>query len=210
MQKSLVGMLAVVGTLAVAAPAMSQACIGNPNGALGVFAGGRAATSDGDQRFGVEGGLRIPGGIGVSAGLDIYQGEDGADDVNEFFVRGALETASLGLFVGPRVSACPTLEVRRAEIDEFGSFTRIPVGVGIAAQLSTLIGPSIHGYAVPQVVFSRFSSDSDLVDDETETDLGIRGGAILGFGTFYLGGEVGHVFRDETDPSVTLRAGLKL
>jgi hypothetical protein len=206
MRKSLAGLITTAATLAVTQVAAAQICAGNPNGALGLFFGGRAATSDGEQRFGAEAGIRIPGGLGVSAGVDVYTA---GEDVNEYFARAALETASLGFIIGPKISACPVLEARHAELDG-GSLTTVPIGVGVGAGLSTLIGPSVQGYVIPQVVIARASFDDDALDDETDTNFGFRGGAMLGFGTFFLGGEVEHVFRDGAEPVFGVRAGFRL
>jgi hypothetical protein len=207
MHKRLVCLMAAAATLSLASQASAQICAGNPNGALGLFVGGRAATSDGEQRFGVEGGVRIPGGLGVAAGIDRYTE---GDDVDEYFGRVALETTSLGLIIGPKVSACPTVEVRHASIEDVGSLTTIPVGIGIGAGLSTLVGPSIQGYVIPELVFSRASFDDSALDDETDTNFGFRGGAMLGFGTFFLGGEIEHVFSDGAEPAFGVRAGFRL
>lgn len=209
MRKSFVGVLAA-GALALAAPASAQICAGNPNGALGVFVGGNAQITN-EDRFGAEAGLRIPGGIGVSAAVDVFPGEDGGDDVTAYSGQLALETAALGLpLVGPRASLCPVVGLSHADIDGTGTITSIPLGIGLGASLSTLVGPSVQGYVIPQVVFTKVDSDVPATDDEDSTDFGARLGAVLGFGTFYLGGEVQHVFRDEADPAVSVRVGLKL
>jgi hypothetical protein len=210
MRKHLVGCIALAGTLTLAGGASAQICAGNPNGAIGAFVGAQAGSHDGETDFGAEGGLRVPGGLGFSAGLNIHQGEDGADDVTEYRAGVAMETASLGLMIGPRVSACPQVQVRYASVDDLGSVTSIPVGFGIGTSLSAGIGPSVHGYVIPQVVFTRFNSDNDLLDDESETDFGFRTGAIVGFGTMYLGGEIEHVFQDDADPRFGIRAGIRL
>jgi hypothetical protein len=206
MRKSLVSLLAVAA-LTVASSAEAQICAGNPNGALGLFFGGRAATNDGDSRFGAEGGVRIPGGLGVSAGVDVYTA---GHDTNEYFGRVAMEAASLGLMIGPKVSACPQVELRHADVDGLGTLTTVPIGIGIGAGLSTLVGPSVQGYVIPQVVTSHASFDDDALDDDTSTHFGFRGGAMLGFGTFFLGGELEHVFSHDAKPTFGLRAGLRL
>jgi hypothetical protein len=206
MHKSLVGMMAA-GALAVASPAAAQICAGNPNGALGVFVGGLVQVTEGD-RYGAEAGLRIPGGLGVSAGVALLPGEGNAEDVTQYSGQLALETASLGMpLFGPKISACPMVGVSRADVEGVGELTTIPVGFGIGGSLSTIVGPSVQGYVIPQVVFTHVA---EAGDDENSTDFGARLGAVLGFGTVYAGGEVGHVFRDEADPTVTIRLGLKL
>jgi len=206
MRKSLVSLMATVATLSLANGASAQICAGNPNGPLGLFFGGRAATSDGDSRFGAEAGVRIPGGLGLSGGVDVYTA---GDATNEYFGRAAMEVASLGLMIGPKVSACPQIEARHADLGD-ASLTTVPIGIGIGAGLSTLVGPSVQGYVIPEVVVTRASFDDPAIDDDTSTNFGFRGGAIVGFGTFFLGGEIEHTFRDGAEPVFGLRAGIKI
>jgi hypothetical protein len=209
MRKHLVSCMALAGTLTLTAAAGAQICAGNPNGGLGAFVGGQVGSHDGETDFGAEGGIRVPGGLGLSAGINLHQGEDGADDVTELRGGAAMEIASLGLMIGPRVSACPQIQVRHASIDEVGSYTQIPIGFGVGGSLGLLVG-SLQGYVVPELVISRFEFDDEELDSESETDFGIRAGAVAGFGTFYLGGEIEHIVQTDSEPRFAVRAGFRL
>jgi len=206
MRIRLLGLVAA-GVLAAAGPIPAQICAGNPNGEYGLFLGGSAQLS-GDEHLGAEVGLVTPGGLGISGGLNRFSGESDAEDVTQYVGRLALETRALGIPVGPRISLCPQAGVAYTSTSE-GSVASIPLGLGLGATFSPLIGPSLQGYVIPQVVLTRIDSDVPAVDDADSTDFGARVGAFLGTGSLYVGGEWVRVFRDDSDSSFHLRVGLR-
>lgn len=71
---------------------------------------------------------------------------------------------------------------------------------------------TISPYVIPQIVYTQFDPDDDNLGADSESDIqyGVGGGAILGFGTFWLGGTVAHVFEEGVDPTFGIRAGIRL
>lgn len=210
------GFLAAAATLAFAATADAQVCAGYPTGDRGLYFGARADFPEDLDSYGVEANYNFSGPLGVYGGLNVvsFDGEgEGEDDESEdeIYAGLALEVASLGMMIGPRVSVCPVVEGRFMDFEGLGSSLRIPIGLGVGASLG-VPGIPVHGYVQPQLVISRFNFDDDLGledDSETETDFGLKAGANVGFGMFSIGGEVRHVFVDEADPVFGIRAGIR-
>jgi hypothetical protein len=63
-------------------------------------------------------------------------------------------------------------------------------------------------YAIPQIVVTRFAPDD--FDAENEFDFGFRIGGLAGFGMFFGGVEVEHIFQPHADPLFGIRAGIRL
>lgn len=205
--------LAAVATLAFAGTAQAQVCAGFPTGDRGLYFGGRVDFPDGGDSYGVEANYNAAGPLGVYGGLDVASAE-GVDDSDQNIYRAGLafEVASLGLMIGPRVSACPVVEGRYASREGFGSVLQVPIGLGVGANLGLPLLPSLAGYVQPQLVITHFNVDDDLpldVEDETETDFGVKAGVMAGFGLISVGGEVQHVFVDGSDPMFGIRVGLR-
>jgi hypothetical protein len=194
------GILAAAAAVVLAAPANAQICAGYPTGDRGMYFGGRADFPENFNSYGVEANYNFSGPLGVYGGLNVLSSDDeepGDEDDNEdeLYAGVAFEAASLGLMIGPRVSACVVGEVRNISDDDV-SYTEFPIGVGIGASLG-VPGVPVSGYVQPQVVITRISVDD--LDDETETNFGIKAGATLGLGMFTVGGEVRQLFIDEDE-----------
>jgi hypothetical protein len=214
MKKSVAGLFAAVATLTFASTAQAQICAGYPSSDRGFYFGARADFPKDLDSYGVEANYNFSGPLGVYAGLNVLSGEDeadGDDSLDELYAGVAFEAASLGLMIGPRVSACAVGEVRNISEDGF-TYTEIPLGIGIGASLGIPL-VNAAGYVQPQVVFSRASI---LDQDESDTNFGIKAGATLGLGLVTVGGEVRHMFlsddaisiRDET--TFGIRVGIAL
>jgi hypothetical protein len=203
--------LAAVATVAFASTAQAQICAGFPTGDRGLYFGGRADFPDGGDSYGVEANYNASGPLGVYGGLDVVSADGGGDDQNIYRAGLAFEVASLGLMIGPRVSACPVVEGRYASQEGLGNVLQVPIGLGLGANLGMPLLPSLAGYVQPQLVITHFNPDEDLplVEDETETDFGVKAGVMAGFGLISVGGEVQHVFVDGADPMFGVRVGLR-
>lgn len=206
-------LLAAVATAALAGSAQAQVCAGFPSSDRGFYFGGRADFPEGGDSYGVEAAYNAAGPLSVFGGLNVVSAEDAGDDdesVNVFRVGAAFELASLGMMIGPQVSVCPVAEVNWFSEDDV-TLMQIPIGIGVGADLGLPVGPSVSGYAVPSLVVTRLDVPDDaLIEDETETDFGIRAGVNVGFGIITVGGELQHVFVDEADPVFAIRAGIRL
>jgi hypothetical protein len=206
------GFLAAVATLALAGSVEAQICAGFPTGDRGMYFGGRADFPDGGDSFGVEANYNASGPLGVYGGLDVVS-VDGVDDSDQNIYRAgvAFEVVSLGMMIGPRVSACPVVEAKYTSEEDVGSVLQVPIGLGLGANLGLPLLPSLAGYVQPQLVVTHVNFDEDipLVEDETETDFGVKAGVMAGFGLISVGGEVQHVFVDGADPVFGVRVGLR-
>lgn len=209
------GFLAAVATVAFASTAQAQICAGFPTNDRGMYFGGRADFPEDVDSYGVEANYNFSGPLGVYAGLNVLSEDGDAEDEeseDEIYGGLAFEVASLGLMIGPRVSACPVVEARYIDFEGLGTYTQIPIGFGVGASLGIPMLPSASAYVQPQLVITRLNFDDDLTDadTETETDFGLKAGANVGFGLITVGGEVRHVFVDEADPVFGIRVGIRL
>jgi len=182
-------------------------CASYPTVDRGFSLGGRVDFPDGGDSFGVEASFNPAGPLSVFGGLNVInldvvdnEGED------QFFAGIALETPSLGAMLGPRFSVCPQARFEYVDTDA-GSLTSIPVGLGLGATLATSPGgPTVSPYVIPQVVFLR----SDIGNaDSSDTQFGLRGGALVTFGMFFLGGEANFLGGDNSDTTLGIRAGVR-
>jgi hypothetical protein len=205
MRKSTVGILAAVAAVGFAQAAEAQLCAGFPSSQRGFYFGGRIDFPSGDNTLGVEAAYNAAGPLAVFGGLNVIDHGDHSD--NQFRVGAALEVAQLGAFIGPRVSACPTAEVRWIS-DDGDTFMEIPVGLGIGADLGLPAGPSVSGYVIPQIVFARLSGEG--FDTVSSSDFGVTGGVMVGLGQIVVGGELRHVFISGADPVFGIRVGIRL
>jgi hypothetical protein len=210
MKKSVAGLFAAVATVAFAGTAQAQICAGYPSSDRGFYFGGRIDFPDEADSYGVEANYNFSGPLGVYAGLNVLSAEqeDGADDesLDELYAGVAFEAASLGLMIGPRVSACAVGEVRNISEDGFG-LTQIPLGVGVGASLG-IPGIRAAGYVQPQIVFSRVEFAGATSD--FQNDFAIKAGVMGGLGLVTVGGEVRHFFVDDAETTFGIRVGIAL
>jgi hypothetical protein len=210
MKKSVAGLFAAVATLAFAGTAQAQICAGYPSSDRGFYFGARADFPDETDSYGVEANYNFSGPLGVYAGLNVISAEDGEEgednSLDELYAGVAFEAASLGLMIGPRVSACAVGEVRNISEDGFG-LTQIPLGVGVGASLG-IPGIRAAGYVQPQIVFSRVEFGGETSD--FENDFAIKAGVMGGLGLVTVGGELRHFFIDEAETTFGIRVGIAL
>jgi len=213
MKKIAVGILTAVSAVTFVGTAGAQICAGYPTADRGLSFGARADFPDNKDSFGVEASYNASGPLSVFGGLDVVSTE-GVDDSDRdtYFVGAALETPSIGAMIGPTVSVCPQAQFRYTDIVG-GSAYDIPIGLGFGTTLgSSLGGAAISPYVIPQLVIRRLEGD-DIGgadgDSESDTYFGVRGGALLGFGQVYVGGEVNFLAGDNSDAVFGIRAGLR-
>ncbi|HYJ78741.1 MAG TPA: hypothetical protein VEW03_03990 [Longimicrobiaceae bacterium] len=214
MKKTTVGILAALAAVTAASGASAQICAGFPTGDRQFTFGANLLFPEGAEAgdiWGVEVSYNAQGPLGFFGGVTFF--DDGEDSEQSFGAGVAWELVSLGAMIGPSVSACPVVSFEYLDIDGFGSALAVPVGVGFGTNLSAGPGFSLSPYIIPAVIFSQFNPDDDLfpgADSESDTNFGIDGGVLLGFGTFFIGGTIQHVFQDDADPTFGIRAGIRL
>jgi hypothetical protein len=210
MKKSTVGILAAVAAIGFSQAAEAQICAGFPASERGFYFGARVDFPAGfDNSIGVEAAYNAAGPLSVFGGLNVLAHDDDGETHrdNQFRVGAAFELPALAAMMGPRVSTCPTVEARWIS-DHGATFMEIPVGLGIGIDLGTPAGPAIGAYVQPQLVIARFSAEG--IDAVTETNFGVTGGAMVGFGMFRVGGEIRHIFETGFDPVFGIRFGISL
>jgi hypothetical protein len=205
--------IAVLAAATLAGSAQAQVCASYPTVDNGFSLGGRIDFPENGDAFGVEGSYNARGPVSVFAGLNVLSLGVGSEGEDLFFAGLAFETPQLAGLLGPTISACPQVRVEFADFNGV-NFLRVPVGLGFGATLATSpAGPTISPYVVPQVVFTQVSDDNN--NDESETEFGVRGGAVLTLGMFYVGGEVNFIGGDfnitggGSDATFGLRAGVR-
>jgi hypothetical protein len=204
--------IAALAAATLAGSAGAQVCASYPTVDGGFSLGGRIDFPSDLDSFGVEGSYNPVGALSVFGGLNVLSG-DGDDDGEDVFFAGlAFETPRIAGMMGPRASACPQVRLEYADFDGI-TFLRVPVGLGLGATFATSpAGPTVSPYVIPQVVFTRL--DVDGVDD-SETEFGVRGGALVTFGMFFVGGELNFVGGDfnitggGSDTTFGVRAGVR-
>lgn len=204
MKRNIVGIVAAVAAVGFAQVAEAQICAGFPSSERGFYFGARADFPEDLDSFGVEANYNAAGPLGIYGGLNVISLEGFEDsDFNFFNVGVAFEVASLGAFIGPQVSVCPVVEFHTTDLDDTGY--AIPIGLGFGGDLGTP-ALSIQPYAVPQL----FIINSGGTNSENSTEFGFRGGVMVGLGMFTVGGELQHIFEENSDPVFGIRAGIRL
>lgn len=203
--------IAALAAATLAGSAQAQVCASYPTVDGGFSLGGRIDFPDDLDSFGVEASYNARGPLSVFGGLNVVSVE-GVDDsgTDVPFVGLAFETPQIGALLGPTVSACPQARFEYIDV-EGGSGFNLPVGLGFGATIATSpAGPTISPYVIPQLVYSRFELDDELGGaSDSDTNFGVRGGALLTFGMFFVGGELNFLAADESDTAFGLRAGVR-
>jgi hypothetical protein len=202
-----ISLLASLAALALAGNATAQVCNGFPTvdgqASLSVLAN---FPKDIDE-FGVEGSYDLAGPLAVNAAY-IRDSADGSS-LNTFRAGASFDvTPALRTVVPATVSVCPTASVAYTHFSGI-TLLAIPVGVGVGATLpmGTDGRSALMPYVVPEVVIARISGGGDSAH---ETNFGLRGGAMVSFSQFFVGGEVNKVFTSGSDPVFGVRLGVKL
>lgn len=204
-----VGFFTFVAVAAYAPIAVAQACVGFPTVDRQFTFGGALGFPDGGKEYGVEVSYNLPGPATVFGGMDIYSPDVG-DSRDMFFAGAAFDLLSVPLGDGgTALQVCPTAQVGYFSTDGYSAL-QVPVGVGIGTTIAVSPSAQLTPYVVPQLVMSRSSFDSAEIDSDTSWDAGLRAGAVVGFGMFYVGGELERIFVDGADTSFGIRAGIRL
>jgi hypothetical protein len=213
MKKASATLVAAALAATVVSTAEAQICAGFPTGDRQFTFGARIDFPEAADQWGVEASYNFMGPLALYGGLNVVSLDAGGEDQEVFRLGAALEIPSAGASLGAGASVCPVVELNYQELSNGNRFA-IPVGLGLGTSLTMGPGVGVMPYVIPQLFITRFDFDDDLPlapDDRTDTDFGIRGGLLLGFGTFFVGGELNHLFVDNgPDPSFGVRAGIRL
>lgn len=224
MKKISAGLLALAAT-AFAGTAQAQICAGFPTVDRQFSFEANLLAADGvdlGDVWGVEASYNAAGPLAVFGGLTVQSGN--GDDLETYNVGLAFDLPSLGAALGPAISVCPTARLSYTDLGELeiipgstvsASAIQVPLGIGFGTDLSAGTGFSVSPFVIPALYVTRVSFDAEGIpgvedEDETETDFGLKGGLNLGFGTFFVGGTIEHIFQDESDPVFGIRAGIRL
>lgn len=214
MKKTSVSFLAAAAALTIAGTASAQVCAGFPTLDGQFSLAGVANFPDEVDEFGVEGSYNLAGPLALNAGY-LRASVDEAS-ANTFRVGAAFDITSM---VGPQpaaISLCPVASfdyiTYSDEFDAvFGGETTgqaIPVGLGFGTALPVGATSSLQPYIIPQVVFGRLKVGDESSDWENE--FGLRGGANVTFGQFFVGAEVNKLFEDGSDAVFGIKGGIRL
>lgn len=208
MKLTRVGFFTFVAVAAYAPIAAAQVCVGFPTMDRQFSFGGALGFPDGGKEYGVEVSYNLPGPASVFGGMDIYSPDGDGDSQDVFFAGAAFDLLNVPLGTGGNaLQVCPTAQVGYSSFDDF-SLLSVPIGVGVGTTVAITPTAQLMPYVVPQLVMSRFSGDD--FDSQTEWDFGARAGAVVGFGMFFVGGELERIFVDGADTSFGIRAGIRL
>lgn len=213
MRKITAGILPVLALACSAATAGAQVCAGLPT-VDGQFSfGGSVHFPRNADQWGVEASYDAEGPYSVFGGVTVVSGEDGGGSDDAVGLGGAYVVRSSPL--GPRAQVCPTASVGYNNSPGLGTATSLALGVGVgsAAPATATERASFHPYVLPQVVFSQFQADDDSplpVEDGGDIVFAISGGVLVGFGSFWVGPVAAFVLEDGADPTIGIRAGIRL
>lgn len=208
MKAKRVGFLTIVAIVAYAPIAAAQACVGFPTLDRQFSFGGSLGFPDGAKRYGVEVSYNLPGPASVYGGMTILSPDGDGDSQDTFFGGAAFDLASVPLGAGGTVlQVCPTAEVGYSSLDG-GSILSLPLGVGVGTTVALTPTAQLLPYVIPQFAMTRISIDD--FDSHSEWDFGLRAGGVVGFGMFYVGGELQRVFVDNAETQFGIRAGIRL
>jgi len=211
MKKSTALSLAVIAIAGSAGTARAQICAGFPTVDRQFTLGSSIHFPENLNQLGIEGSYNFVGPATLFADVEFVSLEDGDASEEIFQVGAAFELPSVGAALGSGASACPVLAVSYAPVEDVGTLWGVSAGFGLGGSWSSGSSFTISPYVIPQVSFSRFSAEgNDPDDDDESTDFAVTGGVLLGFGNFWVGPTVGHVFVDGADPVFGIRAGIRL
>jgi hypothetical protein len=197
--------LAAAAVAAFSGPARAQACNGFPTGPGQYSVAGVANFPSGFDEYGVEASYHFANPAAVNGGW--LHDSGGGETLDHFRIGASWDLAPLNLGGGTPISVCPVASLDYASKNG-ASESVVPLGVGLAisvpvsADRSTLLQP----YVVPAAVIDHVSGGG-LSD--TQTNFGLRGGATLSFGSFYVAGEVNKVFVTDSRAVFGVKVGFR-
>jgi len=184
--------LAAALAAGISGSAAAQVCNGFPTSPGQYSVAAVANFPKGYDEFGVEASYHFSGPLAVNGGI-LHDSDDG-DSLDHLRIGGSWDLAPLNVGMSSPLSVCPVASLDYVSQDDV-TLMSIPVGVGFGLSLPLGADPSgrVMPYVVPALVIDRLS---DPVDAVTETNFGLRGGAIVAFKSFFVAGEVNKVFAD--------------
>lgn len=207
MRRTGVGIFALLAVAVYAPSAAAQVCAGFPTLDRQFSFGASLGFPDEGDRYGVEASYNVQGPAAVFGGLQIDSPEGEGDSNDTFFAGGSFDLMRLPMGSDSLIF-CPTARVGYSSNDFFSTLS-VPIGIGIGTTISLTPAAQLMPYVVPQIVMNRYSPEGGG-ESETNWDFGIRGGAMVGVGMFFIGAEIDHIFVDGADAQFGIRAGIRL
>ncbi|HEV7588013.1 MAG TPA: hypothetical protein VGO40_07755 [Longimicrobium sp.] len=191
---------AAAALLLVAGSAGAQVCAGFPAPEGRGTAGGLANFPRGYQQYGWEGSSNLQGPLALNGGI-LGAFNNGA---SLFTLRGGVAIKVDSIARLPGLSICPNL---RVDFSSRSGYTlwQVPIGLGLGATLPLGRETALTPYVIPALVWQQLSAGTG--NSVSESDFGVRGGANLGFGRFYLGGTVEWIQAPGTRAMFGVRGG---
>lgn len=207
LKKTSVSLAAALAALTFAGTAHAQVCNGFPTMDRQFSIAGVANFPEDIDEFGAEASYNLAGPLGLNASY-LHASADGGGSANTFVGGASFDVTSL---IGPApavVSLCPTASFAYSDLGDDFTVYSLPIGLGFGTSLPMSGTTSLQPYVVPQIVFGKVKVGD--VSSDWENDFGLRGGANLTFGQFFVGGEVNTLFADETNTTFGVKAGIRL
>jgi hypothetical protein len=191
-----------------AGEARAQICAGFPTADREFSFGGEIAFPENANFYGVEGNYNAAGPFAFSVGIGRLSFDNSDTDLTVFNAGAAFDFSFAGTPSRPYFSVCPLVEIEYAKEGDV-SVRSIPIGVGVGSSFPIGAGGTntFMPYIIPAIVFSRVEVE-DLGSD-SDSNVGLKLGALFGFGRFYAGAEMSHVFDTDSDPTFGVRVGVK-
>lgn len=206
MKKTSVSFLAATAALTFAGTASAQICAGFPTMDGQASLAAVVNFPEDLDEFGVEGSYNLAGPLALNAG---YLRTDAGDATANSFTGGA--SFDITSMVGPQpasISLCPVASFTYTNFgDDLSAYT-VPVGLGFGTSLPIGATSQLQPYVIPQLVLGRLNLGGESSD--WENDFGLRGGANVTFGQFFVGAEVNTLFVDGSDAVFGVKGGIRL
>jgi hypothetical protein len=204
-RKGLISALAVavlVGALPSAAQA--QACLGSPGGPGQLSLSGTVGFPENATSYGAAALYNARGPIAVFGSFTLTNPDHaGLKNITTFGGGAALDLSEASVRLAEGLSVCPNVSASYSRLN-FGllevdaSTFSVPLGLAFGSTLalgesSTTLTPWVN----PQFLYSRVSVKA-AGDSESDSDtyVGVVGGATVGFGPFFVGGSVSKLFEE--------------
>jgi hypothetical protein len=142
--------------------------------------------------------------LGANYTLTTFDSELGdVPSMNQVGLSGAYEFSTPAAAGAPSLALCPVVGATYAKWDQLDVFS-VPVGAALGVAVPVADGAvTLNPYAVPQVVWSRASTDGA---SDSNTDFGFSAGANAIFNKFLVGGALSKV--GDSDVVFGIQVGL--
>lgn len=208
--------VAVLGG-ALPSAASAQACLGSPGRAGQVTLAGTVGFPESATSYGAAAMYNAQGPVAVFGSFTLTNPDHaGLKNVTTFGGGAALDLAEVSVRLAEGLSVCPNASVAYSTFKQnFGplevdaSEFSVPLGLAFGSTLalgesSTTLTPWVN----PQFLYTRFSvKAAGESESDSDTFVGVVGGATVGFGPFFVGGSVAKVFEEGTKAVLGVQGG---